>query len=106
MLSNSKQCFKGAGEEMKSMQQEAHQGLIRESICIDKKLKRAVAKLPFTYDLTGKLTNNTRLATKRLESVCRKYSSDQEVKEMISASFEKLINRGHIVLLDDLPVRL
>ena len=49
-----KQCFKGAGEELKSMQQEAHQSLIRESICIDKKLKRAVAKLPFTTDPSGK----------------------------------------------------
>ena len=69
-----KQCFKGAGEELKSMQQEAHQGLIRDSICIDKKLRRAVAKLPFTTDPTGKLTNNTKLANKRLENVCKKYS--------------------------------
>ena len=88
------------------MQQEAHQSLIRESICIDKKLKRAVAKLPFTTDPTGKLTNNTRLANKRLENVCRKYSSDLEVKDMIIAGFDKLLNRGHIVLLDDLPVKM
>ena len=70
-----KLCLKGAGEERKSMQQEAHQEIIRQSVIIDKDLGRAVAKLPFVIDPVGKLTNNTRLATKRLENVCRKYGN-------------------------------
>ena len=99
-----KQCLKGAGEERKSMMQEAHQEIIRESVFIDRKLGRAVAKMPFITDPTGKLTNNTRLATKRLENVCRKYGSDPKVKEMIISSFKKLTDRGHIVLLENLPL--
>ena len=103
---NCKQCLKGAGEERKSMMQEAHQEIIRESVSIDRNQGRAVAKMPFITDPTGKLTNNTRLATKRLENVCRKYGSDPEIKEMIISSFKKLTDRGHIVLLDDLPLDL
>ena len=61
-----KLCVKGAGEERKSMMQEAHQEIIRQSVHIDKTLGRAVAKLPFLTDPAGKLTNNRRLATKRL----------------------------------------
>ena len=98
-----KLCLKGAGEERKSMQQEAHQEIIRQSVYIDKQLGRAVAKLPFLTDPAGKLTNNTRLATKRLENVCRKYGKDEHVKEMINQSFKKLFDRGHFVYLKDLP---
>ena len=101
-----KQCLKGAGEEMKSMLQERHQQIIRDSVRIDKKLGKAVAKLPFLTDPTGKLTNNSRSANKRLENVCRKYGSDPEVKEMINAGFKKLIDRGHIVYLEDLSAEL
>ena len=84
------------------MMQEFHQERIRESVYIDKKLGRAVAKLPFLTDPNGKLTNNSRLASKRLESVCKKYGSDPEIKDMINAGFEKLIDRGHIVFLKNL----
>ena len=42
-----KLCLKGAGEERKSMQQEAHQEIIRQSVTINRDLGRAVAKLPF-----------------------------------------------------------
>ena len=98
-----KLCLKGAGEERKSMMQEAHQEIIRQSVHIDKDLGRAVAKLPFVTDPSGKLHNNTRLATKRLENVCRKYGGDEQVKEMINHSFKKLFDRGHIAYLEDLP---
>ena len=98
-----KLCLKGAGEERKSMQQEAHQEIIRQSVAIDRDLGRAVAKLPFVQDPVNKLTNNTRLATKRLENVCRKYGNDEVVKQMITHSFKKLFDRGHIVNLEDLP---
>ena len=100
---NCKSCLKGAGEEMKSLIQEAHQEVIRESVSIDKKLGRGVAKLPFISDPVGKLTDNERIATRRLDAVCRKYGSDKNVVEMINAAFQKLINRGHIVFLDDVP---
>jgi hypothetical protein len=43
-------------------------------------------------DPTGMLNNNTRLATKRLKIVCRKYGGDETVKEMINQSFKKLFD--------------
>ena len=45
-----KQCLKGAGEERKSMTQEAHQEIIRQSVSIDKVGRKATAKLPFVID--------------------------------------------------------
>ena len=98
-----RQCLKGAGEERMSMKQEAEQQLIRESVKIDASLGRAVARLPFITDPTDKLTDNTYIAKKRLENVCRKYGSNEEVKEMLNKSMKKLLDNGHIMLLDDLP---
>ena len=76
-----KLCLKGAVEERKSMMEEAHQEIIRQSVYIDQKLGRAVAKLPFIENPAGKLNNNTRLASKRLDNVCRKYGDDDKVRE-------------------------
>ena len=97
-----KLCLKGAGEERKSMTQEAHQELIRESVSIDKEKGRAVAKLPFLEDPKGKLTPNAYSALKRLDNVCKKYSSNKEVLTMVNAAFNKLFKNGHIILLSDL----
>ena len=58
---------------MMSMQQEAKQETIRESIHIDRTQNRLVVKLPFLCDLSDKLKDNTKAATKRLENVMRKY---------------------------------
>ena len=66
------------------MQQEAHQEIIRSSVYINKELGRAVARLPFLSDPAGQLTDNTRIASKRLDNVCRKYGKDEQVKEMIN----------------------
>ena len=98
-----KQCLKGAGQERMSIRQEAEQQVIRESVTINKELGRAVAKLPFIIDPADKLKDNSRIASKRLENVIRKYSSDESVKEMLEKSMKKLLDNGHIVLLDDLP---
>ena len=88
------------------MTQEAHQEIIRQSVSIDKVGRKATAKLPFVIDPVGKLTNNTRLATKRLESVCHKYATSEDVVQMINAAFEKLKDKGHIVYLDSLSEEL
>ena len=91
---------------MKSMLQEAHQELIRKSVRIDKEKKRAVAKLPFLQDPAGQLTDNSRLAARRLENICRKYAGDSQVREMINKAFNKFIDRGHTVYLKNLPERI
>ena len=75
-------CLKGAGQERMSMIQEAQQQLIKQSVWIDRQQGRPVAKLPFLTDPAGKLTNNARIAERRLETVCKKYANDESVKEM------------------------
>ena len=89
-----------------SIRQEAEQQIIKESVRIDKDLGRAVAKLPFMFDPADKLVDNSRVAAKRMENVTKKYSSDPEVREMLEKSMKKLIDKGHVVLLDDLPADL
>ena len=101
-----KECLKGAGQERMSIRQEAEQQIIKESVHIDKDLGRAVAKLPFMVDPADKLVDNSRVAAKRLENVTKKYSADPEVREMLEKSMKKLLDNGHIVLLDDLPPEL
>ena len=81
---------------------EFEQDLIRQSVKIDKKLNRAVATLPFITNPKGKLCGNQNVADKRLENVVRKYSSNPEIKEKLKISQNKLIDRGHVVLLRDL----
>ena len=103
---NCKNCLKGAGQERMSMRQEAEQQIIKESVHIDKDLGRAVAKLPFMFDPADKLVDNSKVAAKRLENVTRKYCTDPVVKEMLEKSMKKLIDNGHLVLLDDLPPKL
>ena len=85
-----------------SMMQEAQQELIRESVYIDKLQGRAVAKLPFLTSPVNKLKDNSRLAERRLESVCKKYSKDEKVVDMIDKAFKKLFSNSHIVLVDEL----
>ena len=101
-----KDCLKGAGQERMSMIQEAQQQLIKQSVSIDKVKGRAVAELPFLTPPAGKLKNNTRIAERRLESVCKKYAKDEKVKEMINASFMKLFDNDHMVLMKNLPMKM
>ena len=100
------ECLKGAGQEMMSMIQEVQQQMICQSVYIDHEKGKAIARLPFLTDPAGKLLDNSRMAERRLESVCKKYSSDVEVKDKINAAFNKLLDKGHIVLLDDVPKEL
>ena len=89
-----------------SIRQEAEQQIIKESVHIDKDLGRAVAKLPFMVDPSDKLVDNSKVAAKRLDNVTKKYSGDPEVREMLEKSMKKLLDNGHVVLLDELPPEL
>ena len=99
---NCKSCLKGAGKELLSMKEEYQQKIIEDSVWIDDEVGQAVARLAFTTDPTEGLTDNEYIAVRRLNDVCRKYGGDSSVKDMITKGFEKLINRGHILLYDNL----
>ena len=87
------------------------QETIRESIHIDRTQKRLIAKLPFLCDLSEKLKDNTKTATKRLENVVRKYGSNDNIKSMLQKSLKNflvddfdLISRQRKTLM--LPARI
>ena len=97
-----KECLRGPGQEMLSMQQEAEQQLIRDSVRIDSDMNRALAYLAFTADPALHLNQNMHIAVRRMKNVCRKYGKNEDVKKLILKGFNKLIDRGHIVRWEDL----
>ena len=96
-------CKRGVGQELLSMKQQAEQELIRESVQIDKNINRAVAKLPFLCDPTDKLVDNRKAAERRLDNVVRKYKDEEDTKEKLVKSMNKLIDKGHIKFVENLP---
>ena len=48
------------------------------------------------------LSSNEQRAMKVLDSQCRKYFKDQEVKETVLAGFQKLIDKGYIMFIDEM----
>ena len=97
-----KDCKKGSGHELLSMKEEFEQQVIEESVTIDSQLGQAIAFLAFTSDPVETLGENEHIAIKRLQNVCRKYSGLPEVKSMIIKGFQKLIDKGHIIMFDQL----
>ena len=95
-------CSKGSGYERISRRQEAEQELIRKSIHIDENKSRAFAELPFKVDPKDYLADNTYIAHKRLQNICKKYFNDEKVKNEIISAFDKLRSRGHLKLYEDL----
>ena len=95
-------CKKGAGQELLSMKEEFQQQLIEDSVTIDDDLGQAIAFLAFLSDPSESLGESEHIAIKRLQNVCKKYSSDPNVKDMILKGFQKLIDKGHIIMYDDL----
>ena len=97
-----KSCLQGAGQELLNMKEEYQQQIIEDSVRIDDELGRAVARLAFTSDPSENITDNEYIAVKRLKNVCTKYANNSKVREMISKGFQKLVDRKHILLYEDL----
>ena len=95
-------CMKGSGFERISLKQEAEQELIKESVYIDRKEGKAMARLPFKADPKQFLADNNYVAQKRLQNICKKYFKEESVRTQILAAFEKLRKRGHIKHYEDL----
>ena len=95
-------CLKGAGQEKLSMQQEAEQEVIKDSVKINIPEGKATASLAFTADPDKLLADNEYIAIKRLKNVCIKYSKTPGLNEAIYKGFKKLIDRGHIIPLSEL----
>ena len=99
---NCKSCLKGSGKEFLSMKEEFQQQIIEDSISIDEDRGQAVAKLAFISDPNGHISDNENIAIKRLHSVCRKYGGNEDIKNLITKGFQKLVDRKHILFVEDL----
>ena len=97
-----KSCLRGAGKELLSFKEEYQQQIIEKSVRIDDGIGQAVAQLAFVGDPSEGITDNENIALRRLKNVCTKYASNTTVRERITKGFEKLLNRGHILLYEDL----
>ena len=84
------------------MRDEFQQQIIEDSVVIDEDLGQAIAYLAFISDPNESIGENHHIAVRRLKNVCNKYSNVLEVKDMILKGFQKLVDRGHIIMLDDL----
>ena len=85
------------------MKEEFQQQVIQDSVTIDDELSQAIAYLAFIANPDETLGDNEHIAIRRLKNVCQKYANQPDVKSMILKGFRKLVDRGHIVILDDLP---
>ena len=96
------ECRRGAGHERLSLKQEAEQQLIKESVSIDEEEGIATAKLPFILPPEDNLKNNRGIALGMLNGVLKKYCKDIKMREAISAAWDKMIKKGHLIFLKDL----
>ena len=96
-------CKKGAGQERLSLKQEAEQELIRKSVTV--KDGFAVAKLPFTVPPESSLKSNRHIALKMLDRVLNKYCSSQEQRSVVWKAWQKMIDKGHLLFLDQLEAK-
>ena len=85
-----------------SIRQEHEQELIQKSIHIDEKTGKAVASLAFIEDPLINLKPNKNVAEKRLEILCKKVGKTPKIVDMTSKGFNKLLERGHIIPLENL----
>ena len=84
------------------MREEFQQQVIEDSVVIDDDLGQAITFLAFISDPSESIGENHHIAIRRLKNVCNKHSSMPEVKTMILRGFQKLVDRGHVVVLNDL----
>ena len=95
-------CLRGAMYEKVSIRQEQEQQIIKDSVWIEWKERRAMAFLALRADPKDFLNENRFIAKKRLENVCKRYNKDKKVIENIMAAFKKLHDRGYLLYMEDL----
>ena len=101
---NCNACKNGEFLEHLSLQEEKEQALIEDCVTIDRSTNTVFTKLPFIKDPEVKLTPNKRIAAKVLDTQVRIIEKTPGMKESVLKAHDKLVSRGHVVKLEDLPV--
>ena len=95
-------CKNADETEKVSLREEQENQLIRDSVRLDFDKKSIECTLPIRGKEEEFLTTNKHLATKVLKGVCKKYGSDEKVKKVILAAFQKLFDKGYAKFMDEL----
>ena len=85
-----------------SLREEAEDYEIRNSVQFNWEKKKIFVYLPLRGKERDFLTSNQDRALKVLESQCKRYYNDEETKVTVNAAFQKLIDKGYIVFLEDM----
>ena len=95
-------CKDGEHIEETSLKEEQENYQIKNCVSYDPS-KVVMTELPFIRDPNVHLTENKNVAIKILESQVKLAGKDDGIREEILTSFQKLVDNGHIVRLDELP---
>ncbi len=95
-------CKDGETIEQRSLKEDQESYQIKHCISYDPEAKVVMTELPFIYDPETHLVDNKNVAVKILESQIKVADKDESVKNEILRSFNKLVENGHLVRLDDM----
>ena len=89
-----------------SLREEQELQQCRDSVDLDLVNKRINVSLPLRASEREFLVSNKEIAEQILEQQCKKYFSDEETKSVLLKAFDKLFTPSHLLLLDDLEVKV
>ena len=95
-------CKDGENLEETSLKEEQENYQIKNCVSYDPS-KVVMTELPFVKDPNTHLTENKHVAVKILETQVKLAAKDDDIRDEILKSFQKLVDNGHIVKLDELP---
>ena len=97
-------CRRSFETEKVSAREEAEDLLIHDSVNIDWKNQKIMCHIPLRGPEEQFLADSNReIAVRILNQQCQKYHKDDDTRNLIVKSFDKLISRGHMVRFDELP---
>ena len=96
-------CKKGELLEEASLQEEAEQALIEASVWMEPDRGRLLCRLPFVKDPVVALEDNRQQAERIFASQMKSFEKNPAMKQAVIAAHDKLLSKGHVAAVDDLP---
>ena len=96
-------CKQGESEEMMSISEGIEEVSLRNSITFDDENKKFTARLPIQGTASKLLSTNKEMAENSIRRTLGKLVNKEKEIEKIKTSFSKLIDKGFIAKLTDLP---
>ena len=95
-------CKNADSTEKLSLREEQEDQLIRDSVTLNFSTKTIECTLPVRGSEREFLTTNKDSALKVLNSIINEYQNDKNAKDLLLASFQKLLNKGYMKLMSQL----